>query len=139
MGYGGTILIPRSPHGKPKKLVRLIKVCLKEIYSKVLIGKNLPDAFPIQNGPKQGDALWLLLYNFALEYIIRNIQENQEGMELNGTHQLLFYADDVNVMDEHIKTGRRNTEAVLEPRSREVGLNMWSCVVTRMQKRIAVY
>jgi len=58
---------------------------------------------------------------------------------LNGTHQLLFYADDVNVMDEHIKTGRRNTEAVLEPRSREVGLNMWSCVVTRMQKRIAVY
>jgi hypothetical protein len=39
------------------KLDRLIKMCLNETYSKVLIGKQLFDSFTIQNGLKQGDAL----------------------------------------------------------------------------------
>jgi hypothetical protein len=55
-------------------LVRLIKTCLNETYSKVLIVENLSDAFPIQKGLKQGDVLPQLLFNFALEYAIRNLQ-----------------------------------------------------------------
>jgi hypothetical protein len=59
--------------GIPKKLVRLIKMCLNETYSKVNISNFLSGTFPIQNGLKQGDALSPLHFNFALEYAIRKV------------------------------------------------------------------
>jgi len=78
------------------KLVRLIKVCLTETYSRVQVGKNLSDRFPIRNGLKQGDALSPLLFNRALEYAIRNVQVNQDGLKLNGTYQHLESGLEVN-------------------------------------------
>jgi hypothetical protein len=53
--------------GIPMKQVRLIKKCLTETYRRVRVGKNLSDMFPISNGLKQGDTLWPLLFNSALE------------------------------------------------------------------------
>ena len=64
------------------------------------MGKNLSEMFPIRNGLKQGDALSPLLFNFALEYVIKRVQVNQDGLTLNGTHQLLAYADDVTYWEE---------------------------------------
>jgi hypothetical protein len=58
-----------------------------------------------------------------LEYAIRRVLENQEGLKLNGTHHLLACADDINMVEENIDTKMKNTET-LSDASQEVGLDM---------------
>jgi len=72
---------------------------------------------------KQGDALSPLLFNFALEYGIRRVQVNQDGLKLNGTHQLLAYTDDVNTLGGSIHTLKENAEALVTA-TREIGLEI---------------
>jgi hypothetical protein len=83
----------------------------------------LSDSFLIQNGLKQGDALSQLLLNFALEYAIRKVQENQAGLKLNGTHQLLSYADDVILLGDDMDTINKNTETLINA-SKEIVLEV---------------
>jgi hypothetical protein len=68
--------------------------------------------FPIRNGLKQGDSLSLLLFNFPLEHAITMVPVIQDGLELNGTHQLLFYAE-YNIIEGSVLTIKENAEALV--------------------------
>jgi hypothetical protein len=72
----------------------------------------MSDRYPIRNGLKQGDALSPLFFNFTLGYTIRRFHVNQDVIKLNGTIQLLVYADD-NVLAGRIHTIPKNTEALV--------------------------
>ena len=64
-----------------------------------------------------------MLFNFALEYAIRRVQVNQQGLKLNGPHQLLVYADDVNILRVSIHILKENAEALVAA-NRETGLEI---------------
>jgi hypothetical protein len=72
---------------------------------------------------EQRDALSPLLFNFALEYAIRKDQDNQVGLRLNGAHQLLAYADNVNLLRDNIDIIKKNTESLIYA-IKEIGLEV---------------
>ena len=82
----------------------------------------MSDRFPIRNGLKR-DALSPMLFNFALEYAIRRVQVNRDGLRLNGTHQLLAYADDVNILAGSMHTLKGSAEALVAA-TWEIGLEV---------------
>jgi hypothetical protein len=84
-------------------------MCLNKPFSKVRTGRSMSDSFLIQNYLQQGDALAPLLFNFALEYAFRKVDENQVELKLKGTHKLLSYADDVNLLGDNIDTINKKT------------------------------
>jgi hypothetical protein len=75
----------------PTKPDRLITMGSNITYSKDHAHKHLLDALLIQNGLKQGDALFRFISNLILEYSVRKIQESLQKLKSNGSHQLLAY------------------------------------------------
>jgi hypothetical protein len=93
--------------------MKLIKMCSNKTYREVRVGKHLADNFPFQNGLKQR-CLFATDFDYVLEYPIKKVEENQVGLILNGTHQLLVCADDVNLLGDNIDTMKKNTETLID-------------------------
>ena len=72
----------RTEFGVPMHLPRVMKMRLNETHSRVRVGICVSDVFPFKNGLKQGDALTPLLFNLAVEYAIRRLEEQIFGNDL---------------------------------------------------------
>ena len=114
----------------PMKL--LSKVSLNETYCWIRVGTHLSDTFSIRNVLKKGDALSPLLFNFGLEYVIRRVQVNQNGLKLNGMRQVPVYAD-VNKLDGSVHTIKKNT-VCLTVTSKETGLEVSADKTSHMSR-----
>jgi len=62
---------------------------------------------------KKGDASSPLLFDLALEYAFRRFQVNQDGLKLKGTHQILVFVVDVNILGGSVHTIKKNAEALV--------------------------
>jgi hypothetical protein len=80
----------------------------------------LSGIFSVGNDLKEGDVLLALLFTLSLEYIVRRVQANQEGLKLNGRHQLLEYADGLCILGGSKQTVKKNTQASVVA-SKEIG------------------
>ena len=74
------------------------------------IGNYLPSSFSIENDLKHEDGLSRLLFNFALEFVVRKVQESNLGLDMSGTHLVM---DDVNLLGDNIRTTERNANVLL--------------------------
>ena len=81
----------------------------------------LSSSFPIGNCLLQEDSLSPLLFNFVLEYVIKKVQEINLGLDMNDNHQVIAYADDVNLIGDNIRIIERNAGVLLNA-YKDIGL-----------------
>jgi hypothetical protein len=79
--------------------------------------------FPVRNDLKQREDLSPLIFNFAFRYGIGKVQVNQDGLKLNGTHQLLVYVDYVNILGGSVLSIEKNTDTLVVA-NKEIGLEV---------------
>ena len=70
--------------------------------------------------------------NLCLLHDIRRVQVSREGYILNGSHQLLFYADGVNILDKKLHTIKKTGNLIIDTKENGVEiyadkLSTWSC------------
>jgi len=94
------------------KMVRLIKMCLEESYSRVRLGNHLCDMFPIRMLSKK-ELFYRHCFSTFLDYAISRVQVNKDDLKLNGKHQILVYADYVNIFGGSVYTIKKNADTVV--------------------------
>jgi hypothetical protein len=82
----------------PRKLIALVKATMNNTKCRVKIQKRLLEPITVKNGVRQGDALACLLFNIALEKVIRDAAVNIRGTIFYKSVQILAYADDMDII-----------------------------------------
>ncbi|XP_048481716.1 uncharacterized protein LOC125489586 [Plutella xylostella] len=107
----------------PAKIVSMVEVATKESRMKVRVGGELTDEFAVVTGLKQGDALSPMLFNLALEHVLRGVLELDFGLQLNGKHKVVGYADDLAVLGKTAEEVRKAAK-LLDTEAGKIGLRI---------------
>jgi len=110
--------------GFPNKLINLTKLAMEGVKYQVRVDNFMSEAFSVETGLKQGDALSPLLFNIALEKAIRVLQKESRGLNVD-EHQIkvLGFADDLNILGDSLDDTVRATE-ILERAAERIGLHI---------------
>lgn len=111
--------------GVPAKITRMIKACIQYSKCRVKFNGQLSKTFMTDTGLKQGDALSPMLFNIALEEVIRKVLKSGIGVKLQEykTIKLLAYADDIVLLSESERDLQGMTEALMD-KSKQMGLTI---------------
>lgn len=108
----------------PAKLVRLVKVCVQNSKFKVKFNSVMSEVFPIETGLRQGDALSPILFNIAMQSVIRKVQKDSIGLKIENQNMVIAaYADDIIIMGE-TEDQVRNSASKLIEEGKSIGLNI---------------
>jgi hypothetical protein len=84
--------------GIPRKLIKVVQMKMAKVECSVRIQFHLLESLNVKNGLRQGDALACLLFNIALEKVVRESNTQTSGTIFSKTTQILAYADDIDIM-----------------------------------------
>jgi hypothetical protein len=84
--------------GISTKLIKLTRATLKKVKCRIKLQSQLSEPFFTQRGLRQGDALACLLFNIALENVIRDSGIERQGIIYYKSVQVLAYADDLDII-----------------------------------------
>lgn len=112
-----------SELGVPSKLVRLIKCATNNSLAKVKIQNAVTDEFEVRQGLRQGDGLAPMLFNLALEWVIRKTSVQRSVSIATHSVQLLGYADDVNIVGRSLLAAKE-AYVELKEAAKDIGLNI---------------
>jgi sorting nexin-29 len=83
------------------KLMRLVKVCVQNSKCKVKFNSVMSEDFPVETGLRQGDALSPILFNIAMESMVKKVQEDSIGLKIGEQNVVMAaYADNIIIMGE---------------------------------------
>ncbi|KAJ4434652.1 hypothetical protein ANN_23217 [Periplaneta americana] len=101
-----------------------MKIDANKMEAKIIARKMKVNLEILNEAVEQVNSFKYWGYCTISKYAIRKVQDNTEGLKLNGLHQLLVYADDVNMLGENPQTIRENAEILVEA-SKAIGLEVW--------------
>jgi hypothetical protein len=90
--------------GMPSKLIMLVRATIKDSEDQVKAQTQLTELFKIRQGLKQGDGLAPLLFNLALDCVIRKLSVGIKGTVEQHTAQIVGYADDICLLSRNVRT-----------------------------------
>lgn len=111
--------------GISNELISLTKMYMEETKYQVRVDSILFEAFTVETGLKQGDALSPLLFNLAIEKVVRTMQNAGSGVAFNEHRvQILGFANDLNILSESLEDTLDQTMA-LENAAAKIGLHIY--------------